>query len=77
MQKNQFSQKLIDETVKCFKEENGIIVSEKQAVEILNNFAGLFLSYSRGVGGCLGKPLGFAKTDPTLDSIISTLKEKK
>lgn len=45
MQKNPFSQKLIDETVKCFKEENGITVSEKQAVEILDNLSGLFLSF--------------------------------
>lgn len=50
MQKNPFSQQLIDETVKCFKEENGIDVSEKQAVEILENLAGLFLAFSASSG---------------------------
>jgi len=41
-----FSQKLIDETIKCFKEENGISISPEQANEYLDSFSGLFCAFS-------------------------------
>jgi hypothetical protein len=53
-----FSKKLIDECIKCFKEENGIDISIETAVEFLNAFAGLFLAFSKGcgAGGTMSDP---------------------
>ena len=42
-----YSQKLIDDTIQCFKEENGIDLSHDQAVECLHNMAGLFLAFAK------------------------------
>ncbi len=46
METNGFSQKLIRETIKCFKEEDGISLSENEAIAILESFAGLFLAFA-------------------------------
>jgi hypothetical protein len=42
-----FSQKLINETIQCFKEENNLDISEETANEYLKYFAGLFLAFSK------------------------------
>lgn len=42
----EYSKKLIDETIKVFKEENNIILSREMAVAYLNNMAGLFLAFN-------------------------------
>jgi len=44
----QFSENLIAETIKCFKEEDGLDVSPAQANEYLNSFADLFLAFAGG-----------------------------
>ena len=41
-----FSQKLIDQTIKVFKEENNLVLSVEQANEYLNNLAELFLAFA-------------------------------
>ena len=41
-----FSKNLIIETIKCFKEEDGIDITPKQANEYLDSFAGLYLAFS-------------------------------
>jgi N-glycosylase/DNA lyase len=40
-----FSPNLIEETIKVFKEENGVVFSVEQANYALNNMAGLFLAF--------------------------------
>ena len=42
----QYSQKLIEETIKCFKEENGLDISSEQANEYLNSLANLYLAFT-------------------------------
>ena len=41
-----FSQNLIDETIRCFKEEDGLDLSPEQANEYLHSMAGLFLAFA-------------------------------
>jgi len=41
-----FSQKLIQDCIKNFKEENGVDISAETANEYLNNMAGLFLAFT-------------------------------
>lgn len=41
-----FSQNLIDETIQCFKEEDGLDLSLEQANEYLHSMAGLFLAFA-------------------------------
>jgi hypothetical protein len=42
-----FSSKLIEETIKVFKEEDNLDLSPEQANEYLNSFALLFLAFSK------------------------------
>ena len=42
-----YSQKLIEETIRCFKEEDGIDISVETANEYLERFSGLFLAFAR------------------------------
>ena len=42
----QYSQKLIEECIKCFKEENNLDITPEQANEFLDSFAGLFLAFA-------------------------------
>lgn len=42
-----FSEKLIEETIKCFKDENGVEFSREEAVEALSNMGCLFLVFSK------------------------------
>ncbi len=42
-----FSQNLIDETIRCFQEEDGVLLSEQEAIDALENMAELFLAYVR------------------------------
>ncbi len=44
---HRYSQKLINETITIFREENGVILSEEMAEQCLNNLAGLFLAFAR------------------------------
>jgi hypothetical protein len=41
-----FGKKIIEETIQNFKEEDGLELSEQQAIEYLNSLVDLFLSFS-------------------------------
>lgn len=43
-----FSQNLISNCIKSFKEENGVDISAETANEYLNSMAGLFLAFAEG-----------------------------
>ena len=48
-----FSKNLIDETIQCFKEEDGLDLSPEQANEYLHSLAGLFLAFAKSADpGC-------------------------
>lgn len=40
-----YGKKLINETIKCFKEEDGIDISEETTNEYLDNLGSLFLTF--------------------------------
>jgi hypothetical protein len=42
----EYSQELIDECIKCFKDENGVELTQEEAVEVLKNLGGLFLAFA-------------------------------
>lgn len=42
-----YSKELISETILCFKEEDGVDISEETAEEYLNGLSGLFLAFAR------------------------------
>jgi len=42
-----FSQKLIDQTIKCFKEEDGVELSPEQTNQYLEAFARLYIAFAR------------------------------
>ena len=42
-----FSENLIQDCIKSFKEENGVDISSETAVEYLNSFARLYLTFAR------------------------------
>jgi hypothetical protein len=48
---NSFSQELIRDTIACFQEEDGVVLSEDQANAVLRAFAGLFLAFAEGEEG--------------------------
>jgi len=48
MQDFLFSKVLIADTIACFKEEDGLLLSEEEAVAVLHSFAGLYLAFARG-----------------------------
>ena len=41
-----YENNLIRETIACFKEEDGIVLSEQEAIEFLDSLGGLFLAFS-------------------------------
>ena len=41
-----FSKNLIEQTIQCFKEEDGLELSKEQANEYLRSMAGLFLAFA-------------------------------
>lgn len=43
----QYSSELIELTIKVFKEENDLDISEETANEYLNSFAGLYLAFAK------------------------------
>lgn len=43
----QFSDKLIQKTILCFKEEDGLDISEETANEYLMSFSNLYLAFSK------------------------------
>ncbi len=48
----QYNQKLVEETIRCFKEENGLDITSEQANEYLNSLANLYLAFTgRAVSG--------------------------
>ena len=42
-----YSKELIAEAILCFKEEDGLDISEETAEEYLNGLSGLFLAFAR------------------------------
>lgn len=42
-----FSEKLIQETISCFKEEDKLDISEETANEYLESLGGLFLAFAK------------------------------
>ena len=44
-----YSKKLIEETILCFQEENGILLTEEEAIAALDGFAGLYLAFAKKV----------------------------
>ena len=42
----QYSQRLIEETILCFKKENGLDLTHEQANEYLNSLANLYLAFT-------------------------------
>lgn len=42
----EYSKELILETIKCFKEENNIVLSDDEANEYINSLASLYLAFS-------------------------------
>jgi len=78
-----FSQKLIDETIKCFKEENSIDLTSEKANDILNSLSGLFLAYTKRADGCVVRPLQ-SRTAPPIVALndllthsLNTIEEDK
>ncbi len=43
----EYSEKLIEEAITCFKEENGILLTREKAIEYLDGLAGLFLAFRK------------------------------
>jgi len=43
---NRFPQQLVLDTIACFKEEDGVELTQEQAVEVLESFAGLYLAFT-------------------------------
>ena len=66
-----FSENLIQETIKCFKEEDGLELSPEKANEYLHSFAGLFLAFAEihTVPGSL-EPDGVVPVDNRADSSL-------
>jgi hypothetical protein len=44
----QYSEKLITELIRCFKEEDGVDITPEEANEYLNSMAKLFLAFAGG-----------------------------
>lgn len=43
---SKFSPQLVSDTIACFKEEDGIELTQEQAIEALESFAGLYLAFA-------------------------------
>lgn len=41
-----FTQKLISETIVCFYEEDGVALSEEEALMVLDSLSGLYLAFT-------------------------------
>lgn len=65
----QYSKQLILETIDCFKQENGIVLSPEQANEYLNSLANLYLAFLNEdvlVDKLIGDSRGDSNTSNTL-----------
>lgn len=40
-----FSQQLISDTITCFYEEDGVVLTEDEAIAVLDSFADLYLAF--------------------------------
>ena len=54
VEQDYFSKELVAETIKCFKEENHVILSEEEAITVLKSFGRLFLAFSDTIQGIFG-----------------------
>ncbi|MFA6446410.1 MAG: hypothetical protein WCW14_04160 [Candidatus Paceibacterota bacterium] len=43
-----FSQQLVLDTIACFKEEDGVQLTQEEAIEVLESFAGLYMAFAEG-----------------------------
>lgn len=48
--KNQFNDKLIQETITVFREEDGLELTPEEACVYLQSLGGLFLAFAKGGG---------------------------
>ena len=62
-----FSQNLIQDCIKSFKEENGVDISVETAIEYLNSFARLYLTFAR-IEGAVPDALASGGDSPDLIS---------
>jgi hypothetical protein len=56
-----YSQQLITECISCFRDEDGIELSEEEAVEYLAGLGGLYLAFAAGGGAA---PAALAAESP-------------
>jgi hypothetical protein len=68
MQGFSFSKELIADTITCFKEEDGLLLSEEEAIEVLHSFAGLYLAFARG---SKASPAALAAGTPTPQVLVT------
>jgi hypothetical protein len=69
MQGFSFSPELIADTIACFKDEDGIVLSEEEAIEVLHSFAGLYLAFAGGSGAAA--PAALAAETPTPQVLVT------
>ncbi len=46
-----FSQQLISETITCFYEEDGVLLTQEEALAVLDSLSGLYLAFTPGQCG--------------------------
>lgn len=73
---SKYNEKLVLETIACFKEEDGIEMTQEEAIAVLDSFAGLYLAFasegSERVAGTRlsadsgSRSLGVSNTEGTL-----------
>lgn len=61
-----YSKNLIEETIACFLEEDGVVLTENEACEALDGLSGLFLAFSRPSVGARPQKAGRTPEAPDL-----------